>query len=130
MSKFLFTYGTLRLNQSHPIAIYLSENATLIGLAVLPKARLYKIDWYPALIPTEDENDKVIGDVYELKDANAWSKIDEYEGIGIGEPPYEYKRENVKIQMEQEEFDCWVYFYNMPIPKDAELIESGDFLNP
>lgn len=130
MSKFLFTYGTLRLNQSHPIAIYLSENATLIGLAVLPKARLYKIDWYPALIPTEDENDKVIGDVYELKDANAWSKIDEYEGIGIGEPPYEYKRENVKIQMEQEEFDCWVYFYNVALPDNAELIESGDFLNP
>lgn len=130
MSKFLFTYGTLRLNQSHPIAIYLAENATLIGLAILPKAKLYRIDWYPALIQTNNEDDEVIGDVYELKDTNAWTKIDEYEGIGIGNPPYEYRREKVVIKMEQELLDCWVYFYNIQLPKGAELIESGDFLNP
>ncbi len=130
MSEYLFTYGTLRLNQSHPMATFLSENATLIGLAVLPKAKLYRIDWYPALIETSDNKDEVIGDVFKLKDNTAWAKIDDYEGIGVGEPPYEYRRAKVKIRTEKEELESWVYFYNIPLPENAELIESGDFLNP
>ncbi|HNY56329.1 MAG TPA: gamma-glutamylcyclotransferase, partial [Chitinophagales bacterium] len=77
MSEYLFTYGTLRLNQSHPVATFLSENASLVGLAVLPKAKLYRIDWYPALIETNDEKDEVIGDLFKLNDETAWPKIDE-----------------------------------------------------
>ncbi len=130
MSEYLFTYGTLRLNQSHPVATFLSENASLVGLAVLPKANLYRIDWYPALIETSDENDEVVGDLFKLNDETAWPKIDEYEGIGNGEPPYEYRRSKVKVKTEKEELESWVYFYNVELPKGAELIESGDFLNP
>ncbi|MFN8295270.1 MAG: gamma-glutamylcyclotransferase family protein [Chitinophagales bacterium] len=130
MSEYLFTYGTLRLNQSHPMATFLAENATLVGLAILPNAKLYRIDWYPALIETENETDEVIGDVFKLNDNTAWTKIDEYEGIGMGEPPYEYRRAKVKIKTEKEELESWVYFYNVALPEDAELIESGDFLNP
>jgi gamma-glutamylcyclotransferase (GGCT)/AIG2-like uncharacterized protein YtfP len=130
MSEYLFTYGTLRLNQSHPVALFLSENAALVGLAVLPKAKLYRIDWYPALIETDDEKDEVIGDLFKLNDEKAWPKIDEYEGIGNGEPPYEYRRSKVKIKTEKEELESWVYFYNVALPAEAELIESGDFLNP
>jgi gamma-glutamylcyclotransferase (GGCT)/AIG2-like uncharacterized protein YtfP len=129
MSEYLFTYGTLRLNQSHPMAGFLAENATLVGLAVLPKAKLYRIDWYPALIETDNEQDEVIGDVFQLKDASAWSKIDEYEGIGAGQPPYEYRRAKVHIRTEKEELESWVYFYNVALPENAEWIESGDFLN-
>lgn len=112
------------------MATFLAENATLIGLAILPKAKLYRIDWYPALIETENESDEVIGDVFKLNDNTAWTKIDEYEGIGMGEPPYEYRRAKVKIKTENEELESWVYFYNIALPEDAELIESGDFLNP
>ncbi|HMV13933.1 MAG: gamma-glutamylcyclotransferase [Chitinophagales bacterium] len=130
MPEYLFTYGTLRLNQSHPIATYLAENASLYGLAILPKAKLYKIDWYPALIETTNEADEVVGDVFVLNNDTAWSKIDEYEGIGIGEPPYEYRRTKVKIKTDAGELECWVYFYNLPLPADASCIESGDFLNP
>ncbi len=130
MSDYIFTYGTLRSDQGHPMANFLTENATLIGLALLPKARLYRIDWYPALIETENSADEVTGDLYKLNDDSAWKKIDEYEGIGIGEPPYEYRRSRVRIRTEKEELESWVYFYNIPLPEAAELIESGDFLNP
>ena len=130
MSEYLFTYGTLRLGQSHPMADYLAKNAELVGLAMLPKSKLYRIDWYPALIETDNEQDEVIGDVFQLKDASAWSKIDEYEGIGIGNPPYEYRREKVKIRTELNEIEAWVYFYNFDLPNGAEKVLSGDFLNP
>ena len=102
MSEYLFTYGTLRLNESHPMAVYLSENAELIGLAIMPKVQLYRIDWYPALIQTNDEQHEVIGDVYKLKDKSAFEKLDEYEGIGVGNPPYEYSRVKMIIKTENE----------------------------
>jgi gamma-glutamylcyclotransferase (GGCT)/AIG2-like uncharacterized protein YtfP len=130
MSQYLFTYGTLRLNQSHPIANFLAENAELVGLALLPKAKLYRIDWYPALIETNDENDHVTGDLFKLNDMESFKIIDEYEGIGIGNEPYEYRRSRVKIKTDTEELESWVYFYNLPLPEESELIESGDFLNP
>ena len=130
MSEYLFTYGTLRSDQSHPIANYLADNAKLVGLAILPKAQLYRIDWYPALIETDNQNDEVTGDLFKLSDKEALKKIDEYEGIGIGKEPYEYRREKVKVKTENDELETWVYFYNVALPEEAELIESGDFLNP
>lgn len=130
MAEYLFTYGTLRLNQSHPMAGYLAENSKLVGLGLLSKARLYRIDWYPALLETNNEADQVAGDIFELRSADALKKIDEYEGIGVGEEPYEYRRAKVRVKTEDGELDSWVYFYNIPLPESAELIDSGDFLNP
>lgn len=130
MSEYLFTYGTLRLNQSHPMANYLQENAELVGMAILPKAKLFKIEWYPALVETSDEKNEVIGDLFKLKDKNALVKIDEYEGVGLGEPPHEYRRAKVLVKTDSTELESWVYFYNIPLPENSECIESGDFLNP
>jgi gamma-glutamylcyclotransferase (GGCT)/AIG2-like uncharacterized protein YtfP len=130
MADYLFTYGTLRLNQSQPIAEFLTESAALVGLAVLSKAQLYKVDWYPVLIETDKEFDEVIGDLYKLNHESALQIIDEYEGIGIGDTPYEYRRVKVKVRMEHQELESWVYFYNADLPSGASLIDSGDFLNP
>ncbi len=130
MSEYLFTYGTLRLDQGHPMAKFLVKNAKLVGLALLPKAKLYRIDWYPALIESDDINDEVTGDLLQLNDIKSFQQIDEYEGIGIGNEPYEYRRVMVKIKTDNQELESWVYFYNAELPKYAEFIESGDFLNP
>ncbi len=130
MAVYIFTYGTLRLNQSHPMATYLANNAQLVGLAILPKAKLYQIDWYPALVASDDAADEVIGDVFLLNDTIDWKVIDEYEGIGVGNPPYEYRRALATIKTETNEVESWVYYYNLPLPPNAELIASGDFLNP
>ncbi len=130
MSDYLFSYGTLRMEQSHPMAGYLAKNSVLVGLGELKNAELYKIDWYPALIQTNNSEDIVYGDVFNVNNDDVLLKIDEYEGIGIGNPPYEYRREKVKIRTELNEVEAWVYFYNFDLPKEAEKVLSGDFLNP
>jgi gamma-glutamylcyclotransferase (GGCT)/AIG2-like uncharacterized protein YtfP len=71
-----------------------------------------------------------VGDVFKLNSPDALKKIDEYEGIGVGEEPYEYRRSKVRVRTETDEIDSWVYFYNVDLPENAEWIESGDFLNP
>jgi len=112
------------------MASLLAENANLIGLAVLPNAQLFRIEWFPAMVKSEIEKNCVVGDLYLLKNNSVLEKLDEYEGIGIGEPPYEYRRVKINVKTDQTEIGCWAYFYNLPIPPHAEIIESGDFLNP
>lgn len=130
MPEYLFTYGTLRLNQNSPVAKLLSEHGSLVGMAILKKAKLYRIDWYPAMVETDDPKDEVIGDVFKLDKGIDWREIDEYEGIGVGKEPYEYRRSKVEIKTEKGDLESWVYFYNVELPEGSELIESGDFLNP
>lgn len=108
----------------------LAGAAQLVSLGYITGAKLYKIDWYPALIQQGGDEDIVVGDIFQLEDEQLLLELDEYEGLGVGEPPYEYKRENVKAFTDGEEIDCWIYWYNVPLPEGAELIDSGDFLNP
>lgn len=130
MSEYLFTYGTLRSNENQPMVNFLKENSILKGMGVLSNAILYLVDWYPAMIKSNNEKDVVIGDVLQLKNKDAWLTLDEYEGIGVGEPPYEYRREKIKATVKGEIIECWAYFYNLPLTDEAKQIESGDFLNP
>ncbi|MEZ5054017.1 MAG: hypothetical protein R2807_04515 [Chitinophagales bacterium] len=81
------------------MATYLANNAQLVGLAILPKAKLYQIDWYP-LVESDNVADEVIGDVFLLNDTGDWKCVDEYEGIGVGNPPYEYRRALATIKTE------------------------------
>jgi gamma-glutamylcyclotransferase (GGCT)/AIG2-like uncharacterized protein YtfP len=130
MPEYLFTYGTLRLNQNHPMAEQLAARSTLVGLGFIINASLYNVDWYPALITSTNKRDVVVGDVFELNDLSFLETLDDYEGIGSGNPPYEYRREKVEVFSEKGEIECWVYWYNFPLPEGAQVIDSGDFLNP
>lgn len=108
----------------------LAAAASLVSLGYIKNAKLYKIDWYPALIQEGTDDDIVVGDIFLVEDETLLSELDEYEGVGVGEPPYEYRRELVDVCTEGENIQCWVYWYNVPLPHNAQLIESGDFLNP
>lgn len=112
------------------MAEQLAARSTLVGLGFIINASLYNVDWYPALIPSTNKRDVVVGDVFELNDVSFLDTLDEYEGIGSGNPPYEYRREKVEVFSEKGEIECWVYWYNFPLPEGSQVIESGDFLNP
>ncbi|MBX7226889.1 MAG: gamma-glutamylcyclotransferase [Chitinophagales bacterium] len=132
MAQYLFTYGTLRMNADHPMAGKLAENAKLVGLGYMRNTRLYRVDWYPALVHSSHVDDVVIGDVLALEHPDFLKELDEYENIGVGQPPFEYRRELVEVILEHsgKKINCWVYFYNWSLPQNAEWLESGDFLNP
>ncbi|MCB9033380.1 MAG: gamma-glutamylcyclotransferase [Chitinophagales bacterium] len=131
MSEYLFTYGTLRAKRDDGIAKYLAENSTLVDLGKLVGAQIYTINWYPGLIKTNDKSHVVYGDIFMIHNQDeVFKKLDEYEGIDIGLKPFEYKRELVEIISTKQNVMCWAYFYNWDLPKNAKLINSGDFLNP
>lgn len=127
----LFVYGTLRDGSVNHMAHFLKQNAYLIGDATI-FAKLYKITWYPAIVLDESQQNKVIGEIYELPFALKEAilhELDGYEGIyDTNEQSDEYERVVTKATMEDgKEVDCYVYNYKASV-ETCEWIESGDFI--
>lgn len=105
---YLFVYGSLLSSNSHH---HLLEGSNFIGRAILENYGLYKIAWYPGIVPKEGS--KVLGEVYEI-DENTLKKIDEFEEEGSL-----YKREKVKVILKnKKELEVWTYVYSREVEED------------
>jgi len=127
--QFLFVYGTLRRDFKSKMHSFLAEHADFIGRATY-QGKLYKIDYYPGAVPSNNPKDVVYGEVYQLREpALVLSKLDEYEECGPKFPsPTEYIRKVQAVQLESGEIVwAWVYLYNRST-NHLELVSSGDFL--
>ncbi|MEL6942840.1 MAG: gamma-glutamylcyclotransferase family protein, partial [Bacteroidota bacterium] len=84
--------------------------------------KLYDLGSYPAAVFEPNGEEEVLGNIFELKDEKyTLAVLDEYEGT-------EYTREQVLIQSEKGEYQCWVYLYQLPTA-GLNLIASGNYLD-
>ena len=90
---------------------------------------LLDIGHYPGLVYESPSKKKVLGHVFELNDApKMLPNLDHYECVGPAfETPNQYRRELVKVFLNNQEIDCWAYLYNLPIA-GIKVIESGNYL--
>ncbi len=90
------------------------------------RGRMYRIDWYPALILGGDG--QVRGEVYEV-DSEHLGRLDDFEGVGPGAPlPLEYERVRVDVDMDDGEAEeCWVWNWIGELPGEDALM-GGDWL--
>lgn len=132
-APYLFVYGTLRREADHPMARLLAASSDHIGVARF-QGRLFRVSWYPCVVPSDDERDRVLGDVFEIHaDAadSLFNTLDEYEGTKTdgSHPPY-YRRERRPVTFDDgRTVVAWIYLFNRPTDR-LERIESGDFLSP
>lgn len=107
---------------------FLSQHATYLSTASY-QGKLYLIDYYPGVTPSENPNDAVHGEVFTIHDATAFDELDFFEGIGEGFPvPTEYVRELQNVTLnDSSTIDAYVYLFNWPIIGYTQ-ITSGDFL--
>lgn len=126
-TPFLFVYGTLRPGSGHAMGDWLRAQAEWRGQAWLEPARLYRVDWYPALVPGF-AGDRVRGDLYRLcSPARAWPVLDDFEGVR-GREDDEYARGVARVGCaEGGRVDAWVYWYRRPV-QGLGLVEGGDWL--
>ncbi|MGK7371095.1 MAG: gamma-glutamylcyclotransferase family protein [Candidatus Halalkalibacterium sp. M3_1C_030] len=128
--KHLFTYGTLRKGEHNPMQEFLSNSAQWIGKAVF-QGKLYYENGHPAAISSVNEEDKVLGDLFEFDAASdLLEKLDHYEGYrpnDIPESLYIRKKREVVIVESNKLCKAWIYIYNQPVER-ANLIESGDYV--
>ena len=128
-SDLLFVYGTLMRGYSHPMARLLSSNADFLGPASC-RGRLYKVKHYPGLVLSEDESERVFGELYRLRAVDDLLRaFDMYEACGEGFPePTQYVRKMLPVTLaEGTARDAWTYIYNWPL-SGLTWIETGRFL--
>lgn len=121
----LFVYGTLRRGTGHAMARRLADEAMWLGAATV-EGRLYRVDWYPALVPASG---LVVGDLFRLGRCEvslAW--IDAYEGCGADDvEPHEYRRAWIAVDCGGKRLRAQTYIWNRPL-EGLSLIGSGDWL--
>ncbi|MCW5981061.1 MAG: gamma-glutamylcyclotransferase [Bryobacteraceae bacterium] len=119
MGEYFFVYGTLRSGASHPMARWLAARAKLIGPASA-QGRLYSLGPYPGMALSNDPDDVVKGEVYQLQDeAGLWDVLDRYEGEG-------FERVRVEARLGAEKVIAWAYVCRGRPPKESR-IASGEF---
>lgn len=112
----LFVYGSLRRGSGHPMAAVLAENSDYLGAASI-SGILYRIDWYPGLVPCDDPDRRVRGDLYRMvRPRRLLPLLDEYEECAPDHsPPHEYRRAIAAVLRAGETVFAWTYFYNRPV---------------
>jgi gamma-glutamylcyclotransferase (GGCT)/AIG2-like uncharacterized protein YtfP len=117
--SYLFVYGTLRRGSNNKFARLLQTQAQWIGNARMP-GRLYQFGSYPGAVISNDPNEWVRGELYNLRDpARLLSQLDEYEGG-------DYQRTIAKVQPNVGEcIQAWVYVDRGRL--DGILIPSGEW---
>lgn len=99
----LFVYGSLRSEMSNEVALLLRSKAVLVGRArvkaklyaivkcdpsigndgAVKRSELFGVSLYPGLVPSNDDSDWVIGEVYDLTNlTELLAFLDAYEGCG------------------------------------------------
>lgn len=125
----LFVYGTLRHGCRSAAHDWLLRWADPLGPAWTP-GRLYRIAHYPGLVLSDDPAERVIGELYALRQPETvLAELDRYEECGPGFPePTEYVRcQRPVTLLDGSRCSAWVYLYNRSVAK-AKRIVCGDFL--
>lgn len=126
---YLFVYGTLRKEAARKAHQLLVKKADFIGEACY-QGRLYRISYYPGVVPSANPAHQVKGELYALRDPdNTWQVLDDYEGCSSHfSPPTEYVRRQQQVVLNNgQEVTAWIYLYQHEISWLEEII-SGDFL--
>lgn len=127
-AEYIFVYGSLRKGFSSPARGVLDDHTEFFGEATFP-GKLYQIDWYPGVVPSDQPDDLVYGEVYEIIDREeVLSKLDRYEGCSDVDPtPHVFIRKKMPVQLKKGgELMAWVYLYALPVD-DKVHIPSGDY---
>lgn len=126
---YLFVYGTLRRGAETRMYRLLAQHSDFVGEASW-KGRLYKVDYYPGAVPSDDPAHRVKGEVYVLREpASILAALDVYEDCGPGSAePAEYVRSRQEVILGNgQRLTAWVYVYQRPTTGLTEIV-SGDFL--
>jgi len=125
----IFVYGTLKRDANSEKHQLLAKYAEFIDDAGY-QGKLYKVDYYPGAVPSDNPNDVVQGEVYLLHRADAaLSLLDQYEEFGPEFPePNEYIRLKQTVALKNgRTVRAWVYVYNHST-ENLELIKSANFI--
>jgi gamma-glutamylcyclotransferase (GGCT)/AIG2-like uncharacterized protein YtfP len=110
------------------MATFLAKNSSFIDNASY-RGKLYLVSYYPAVVPSENPQDSVRGQVYRLHQPDdVLACLDDYEECGSGfTQPHEYVRQKQQVLLDSgQAVSAWLYVYNRSTD-GLQRIMSGDF---
>lgn len=123
MSPHLFVYGTLMSGgENHHL---LARKAELVGPGKM-RGRLFRVDYFPGLVDSDDSAETVVGEVWRLVDPDLICELDDFEGCTEVPPLFARASRTVEIDSECTLAACWVYLYARSTA-GLRLIPSGDW---
>ena len=128
----LFVYGTLRRGAPKDLREFFENEPKFLGRAMAP-GRLYDLGEYPGMLEPGRDEDRVVGELFELEDVEtSLACLDDYEHATLEHSPL-FERRVGKVQLEDgamvEGVEAWVYFYKGEV-SDGQRVLSGDYLKP
>ena len=100
----LFVYGTLRRGYTNEFARLLHTNSRFLGAARL-NAQLQQLGQYTCAVLSDQPEDWVSGELFELEDPGILKTLDEYEGA-------EFKRTAISVTLDNcTKLETWVYLH-------------------
>ena len=126
--EYLFVYGSLRKDMPfRGDGLPIQQGGYFCDGSI--QARLYEIGGYPGAAESQDPEDKVHGEIYQMGNAQAiLTALDNYEECSPYYPePQEYIRVQFPVLLANgKQLMAWVYLYNWDTSK-LEAIASGDY---
>ncbi|WP_200762135.1 gamma-glutamylcyclotransferase family protein [Nitrosophilus alvini] len=116
-SEYIFVYGTLKSEYKNYYAKKLRSFAKFVTKGSI-KGKIVQISWYPGLLPSVYQKDKVVGEIYKIEKAKKLLKLlDKYEEASkYNIRKYEYRRVKARVLgFNGKVYSSWVYFYNKPL---------------
>jgi len=115
VTTYLFVYGTLMgRTPDRAVNRLLRQQARDVGPAWVC-GRLYRLGWYPGLVPGRNPRQRVHGRLLHLRSASrCWPVLDAYEGCGTGaSAPGLFTRRLMTVHQPGGRRPChaWVYVY-------------------
>jgi gamma-glutamylcyclotransferase (GGCT)/AIG2-like uncharacterized protein YtfP len=114
-------YGLLRSGESGFERFGLAGAFAPLGPCVIP-GRLYDLGAYPGLI---DGPGKVVGELFEVRDAGVMPALDAFEDYWPDDPDRS-RYDRVQLRLLEPDREAWVYCWKLGL-HEARLIESGDW---
>jgi gamma-glutamylcyclotransferase (GGCT)/AIG2-like uncharacterized protein YtfP len=116
---YLFVYGSLTRRGDKDARKPLAEGGQFLREGSI-RGRLYLAEGWPAAVPGADEAERVLGEVYELKDpAATLAQLDAWEG-----PGYERRLLPVLFKDQGFEVECWAWAWTGPVDETARIADG------
>ena len=128
VEEYLFVYGTLRRDCGNDLHRLIARNSDYVGMATY-QGQMYQVADYPGIIPSDDANDQVVGELYLLSNTiKLLNVLDEYEEFDPESAEKSlFVREHVTVKLKDKEITSYAYLYNKPVDS-KKRIASGDYL--
>ena len=115
-AQYIFAYGTLRRHQRNYYEFDLDKKLTYIYTAVLRGYKMYDLGGYPCIVESGNNNDKVVGDLFKVKDQSAVEAVRKLE-LNAG---------YIEKEIEMNDYKAITFIYEK-VPENPVLIPSGSW---